>query len=231
MSALVASVGEKGKNLQQDVLTIQTLLKSKGYDSGRVDGVCGPKTIAAIRKFQSTFLAAPDGLIEPNRASWMRLASPSGAPAKATLLQWGGDSAKWTQEKKLQSMHASLRPKVKAVLEALTKRGFQPKIFYGWRSVAVQLQLYKEGNSTVKFSFHNAQRPDGTPNSYAADVIDARYGWANEAETSGFWKALGEEAKQQGLYWGGDWASFRDWAHVQLVPNSELARVKQESGL
>ncbi len=71
----------------------------------------------------------------------------------------------------------------------------------------------------------------GTPNSYAADVIDSRYGWTPQAETSGFWKALGEEAKKQNLYWGGDWSSFRDWAHVQLVANSELARVKKESGL
>jgi peptidoglycan L-alanyl-D-glutamate endopeptidase CwlK len=73
--------------------------------------------------------------------------------------------------------------------------------------------------------------PNGRPNSYAADIIDGRYGWLPEAETSGFWKALGEEAKKQGLYWGGDWSTFRDWAHVQLVANSQLAQVMKESGL
>jgi peptidoglycan L-alanyl-D-glutamate endopeptidase CwlK len=95
----------------------------------------------------------------------------------------------------------------------------------------VQLKLYQEGNSKVKFSFHNAQKLDGTPNSYAADIIDERYAWTGQAESSGFWKALGEEAKKQGLYWGGDWSSFRDWAHIQLVENSQLALVKRESGL
>jgi hypothetical protein len=33
------------------------------------------------------------------------------------------------------------------------------------------------------------------------------------------------------LYWGGDWKTFRDWAHVQLTENSKLKQVKKESGL
>lgn len=231
MSALLASVGVNGKNLREDVLTVQSLLKSKGYNPGLVDGLCGTNTISTIRRFQATFMSAPDGLIEPGRTTWAKLSATGGPPAAPQLSQWSGDSAQWPQDKKLQSMNPTLRPKVQAVLAALTQRGFQPKVFYGWRSVAVQLKLFQQGNSKVKFSFHNAQKPDGTPNSYAADVIDSRYGWTPQAETSGFWKALGEEAKKQNLYWGGDWSSFRDWAHVQLVANSELARVKKESGL
>jgi peptidoglycan hydrolase-like protein with peptidoglycan-binding domain len=231
MTFLAASVGEKGKNLHQDVLTVQSLLKTKGYNPGPADGVCGAKTIAAVRKFQATFLAQPDGLIEPGRSTWSRLSSAAGVTASPGLKQWNGDSAQWSQEKKLQSMCPELRPKVAAVLEVLKKRGFQPKIFYGWRSVAVQLHLYNQGKSKVKFSFHNAQKPDGTPNAYAADIIDGRYAWTSQAESSGFWKALGEEAKKQALYWGGDWKSFRDWAHVQIAANAALAQVKRESGL
>jgi hypothetical protein len=124
-----------------------------------------------------------------------------------------------------------LRPKVTAVLEALARRGFQPKVFFGWRSVAVQLEIFKKGHTKVKFSFHNAQLKDGTPNAYAADIIDARYAWSAQAAASGFWKALGEEAHAQELYWGGDWKKFRDWAHVQLVENSKLQQVRKESGL
>ena len=232
MITLQASVGQSGTNIRQDVSTVQGLLKSKGYDPGPVDGVCGARTIAAIRKYQATFMSLPDGLIEPGRTTWQKLSAATGdVHPNPLMLQWSGDSAQWPQDKKLQSMHVSLRPKVQAVLDGLKQRGFQPKIFYGWRSVAVQLQLYNQGNSKVKFSFHNAQRPDGTPNAYAADIVVSRYGWNAQAESSGFWKALGEEAKKQGLYWGGDWSSFRDWAHVQLVPNGQLAQVKHESGL
>ena len=144
--------------------------------------------------------------------------------------EWSGDSARWSQEKKLRSMHPDLRPLVQGVLDGLTARGFQPKIFFGWRSVTVQLEIYKKGNSGVKFSFHNVQKKDGTPNAHAADIIDKRWAWSAAAAKNGFWAALGEEAKKQNLYWGGDWKK-PDWAHVQLVPNSQLKLKKKESGL
>lgn len=156
---------------------------------------------------------------------------PASAPPPTDSAGWGGDSSRWSLDKKLRSMHPELRPKVTAVLEALARRGYQPKVFFAWRSVAVQLAIFEKGHTKVKFSFHNAQHKDGTPNAYAADIIDARYGWSAQAAASGFWKALGEEAHAQQLHWGGDWKSFRDWAHVQLVENSKLAQVRKESGL
>lgn len=231
MATLSMSVGKGARNLRDDVIAVQKQLKAKGTDPGAADGLCGPRTLAAILKFQSGFMGRPDGVISPGGPTWAKLTEVA-ASAKATSAQdWSGDASRWAQHKKLQSMTPLLRPKVQAVLAGLSRAGFQPTIFYGWRSVAVQLSLYKAGNSKVKFSFHNAQLPDGTPNAYAADIIDARYAWGTVAKTSGFWTELGAQAKQQGLYWGGDWASFRDWAHVQLVDNPMLARVKKESGL
>jgi len=223
-------VGEKGVNSHDDVLAVQTLLKSKGFDPGLLNGLCGPPTISAIRSFQATFLTHPDGLVEPDRTTWLKLSAHSSSSADAPN-PWTGDSAQWSQDKKLESMHPLLCPKVKAVLAALAARGFQPKIYFGWRSVAVQLKLFEEGNTKVKFSFHNVQKPDGTPNAYAADIIDQRFAWTAMAESSGFWKALGEEAKVQGLFWGGDWITFKDVAHVQLVDNDQLGQVKRDSGL
>lgn len=233
MPVLSSSVGLNGRNERHNVLAVQGLLRAKGVDPGPADGICGSKTIAAIRRFQAGFMARPDGLVSPGGPTWQRLcaAGAVAATSHATASQWTGDSSQWPQEKKLLSMTPPLRPKVSAVLAALQAGGFEPRIFFGWRSVAVQLQLYKAGRSKVRFSFHNAQLPDGTPNAYAADIIDRRYAWTDQAESSGFWKALGAAAKGEGLYWGGDWKSFRDWAHVQLVDNNELARVKRESGL
>ncbi len=238
-NSITASVGDQGANVHADVVEVQTLLDSQGFGPGQPDGNCGPQTIAAIRRFQHTFMHDPDGLIEPGKTTWMRLSRGDAAPSSpstpaapvAPAGDWTGDSSQWTQEKKFASMNPLLRPKVQAVLDALSGRGFQPKIFFAWRSVAVQLQIFAEGNTTVKFSFHNAQKPDGTPNAYAADIIDTRYGWTPQAEASGFWKALGEEARNHGLFWGGDWVTFHDWAHVQLVDNPQLGQVKHESGL
>jgi peptidoglycan L-alanyl-D-glutamate endopeptidase CwlK len=229
---LRGSVGEKGKNLRDDVSTCQTLLKTKGQNPGPVDGICGQQTIGAIRSFQATFLSRPDGLIEVDGMTWKRLSSTASAPAPpGVVTDWSGDSSKWPQAKKILSLKPELRPKVEAVVAGLRARDFQPFVFYGWRSVAVQLELYERGVTQVKFSFHNAQKPNGTPNAYAADIVDERYMWQPKAASSGFWKALGREAKAQGLYWGGDWTDFPDWAHVQLVPNGRLPDVKRESGL
>lgn len=234
MSELLQSVGQGGRNLRSDVSTVQTLLKAKGYDPGIVDGLCGQGTIGAIRRFQATFMPRPDGRIDPGGGSWRRL-SGTGAASQTSnapaLTEWSGDSSQWSHEKKIQSMYPDMRPKVEAVLAGLRQRGFQPKIYFAWRSVAVQLELYRKGNTTVKFSFHNAQKRDGTPNAYAADIIDVRWAWGPGADAAGFWTALGEEGKKQGLYWGGDWTSFKDWAHVQYFPNSKLKDVKAESGL
>jgi peptidoglycan L-alanyl-D-glutamate endopeptidase CwlK len=235
------SVGKGGVNQRADVRVIQTQLNAQmppGMKKLVVNSTSGPETIDSIRSFQKLVvgLRRPDGRVDPNGKTLIALNNPaSGAKwarsAAADKPKWGGDSARWSQEKKLLSIEPILRVKVKAVVDELEKRGFQPKIFYGWRSVAVQQELVKKGRSKVRFSFHNAQKPDGTPNAYAADIVDKRWGWKPAAETNGFWDALGQEAKKRGLVWGGDWKSFKDVAHIQGRKNSELAKTKRESGL
>lgn len=229
MKELTDSVGLNGKNTREDVRLVQELLDIAGCDPGGVDGICGAQTIAAIKLYQCRLLSEPDGLIEPGKATWKSLCGGDIVPSGPE--EWSGDSSRWSQDKKLQSLTPKLRDKVRPVLLALKARGFQAEIFYGWRSVKVQLELVRKGHSRVRFSFHNAQKPDGTPDAYAADIIDRRYGWSDEAAERGFWKALGQEAKEQGLIWGGNWVSFRDWAHVQLLDNSQLQKIKRQSGL
>ena len=143
---------------------------------------------------------------------------------------WSGDPKKWTQEKKLASLDPELSVKVAKLMIRLRDLGFQPTIFYGWRSTKVQEALKHKGNSHVSFSFHNATK-DGEPNALSADIVDRRWWWENGtmAEISSYREAIGREAKSLGLIWGGDWASLDDWAHVQLLPNDQLARVRRES--
>jgi peptidoglycan L-alanyl-D-glutamate endopeptidase CwlK len=233
MATLRDSVGAGAANRPEDVSAVQRLLQSAGFALDAIDGVCGAQTISAIKQFQSRFLAQPDGRVDPSGSTWLKLtANATGpAPAPAGETDWSGDSSKWTQEKKLLSLEPSFRAKVQTVLGALLGNGFQPSIAYGWRSVAVQQQLVAEGKSKVKFSFHNSQLPDGTPYSYAADIVDTRWGWSDAAAENGYWEALGAVAKTAGLVWGGDWKTFPDVAHVQGRQNSELAAVRRESGL
>ncbi len=239
MASIGASVGEGGVNRESDVRIVQQLLTDAGYDPKGVDGDYGGHTRDAIIAFQRTFLTKPDGLIEPKRGTIARLekaaagpatpATPAPAPGPARITDWSGDSSQWSQEKKLAGLAPTFRPKVERVIERLKQAGFQPKIVFGWRSVEVQKKLKAQGNSPLSFSFHTAQLPDGTPFSWAVDLIDSRWAW-REPDCHKFFKALGPAAKAEGLVWGGDW-STPDWAHIQGRPNNELAMVKRESGL
>lgn len=46
---------------KDDRLELQAKLAARGYDPGEIDGVVGPKTRAAVRKFQLTIGMVPDG--------------------------------------------------------------------------------------------------------------------------------------------------------------------------
>ena len=48
-----------------------------------------------------------------------------------------------------------------------------------------------------------------------------------ECNTCAFPSAAAE-AKALGLHRGGDWMTFKDWAHVQLYPNTRLKQIRKE---
>lgn len=81
------SVGEGGKNLAADVLTVKKYLNkfNAGLDPNNVN--CGPQTIAAIKTFQQDVakIARPDGLISPNGVTWKALTSGSTTPTPAPI--------------------------------------------------------------------------------------------------------------------------------------------------
>ena len=52
---------------------VQTRLKKWGYYTGAVDGINGPKTIAAVKKFQKKYGLTQDGIVGPLTASKMGL--------------------------------------------------------------------------------------------------------------------------------------------------------------
>jgi len=54
-----------------DVLALQTLLNTKGYDVGTPDGNFGPKTQTAVVAFQKANGITPDGAVGPNTLKYM----------------------------------------------------------------------------------------------------------------------------------------------------------------
>lgn len=49
-----------------DVRELQTKLNSLGYDCGKVDGIFGTKTLAAVKRFQQKYKLAVDGIVGKN---------------------------------------------------------------------------------------------------------------------------------------------------------------------
>jgi Putative peptidoglycan binding domain/Penicillin-insensitive murein endopeptidase len=80
-SPISYSVGVGGNNRRDDVQAVQDLLNDRGGASLNPDGICGPATVAAIRKYQSTFMGRPDGRVEPNGATIRRLSGGGSASA------------------------------------------------------------------------------------------------------------------------------------------------------
>ena len=129
--------------------------------------------------------------------------------------------AYWTQVEKLDSLHPGLGQLIERLVGRLFLLGFTPKIFFGWRSLETQARLVARKTSRVSVSFHNHVLSDGTRAALAVDIVDDEEGWDNDA----FFEALGREAEDLGLVWGGRWAD-PDSAHVQLWPNSRLGEVR-----
>jgi hypothetical protein len=76
-----ASVGNRGRNLHHDTVTIQDALNRVPAAQGganpplTADGICGARTIAAIQAFQLKHFGwnGADGLVEPNRQTIAKL--------------------------------------------------------------------------------------------------------------------------------------------------------------
>ncbi|MBD8260009.1 MULTISPECIES: peptidoglycan-binding protein [Pantoea] len=75
--SITGSVGVGGRNQYGDVKTVQQLLQRNGYPQLRADGRMGPKTIEAIKQFQSRFMSRPDGVVDIHGKTWNTLSKLS----------------------------------------------------------------------------------------------------------------------------------------------------------
>lgn len=67
------AVAEKVDAATANTREVQSRLKKWGYYTGSVDGINGPKTIAAVKKFQKKYGLTQDGIVGPLTAAKMGL--------------------------------------------------------------------------------------------------------------------------------------------------------------
>jgi peptidoglycan hydrolase-like protein with peptidoglycan-binding domain len=94
------SVGQGGKNAEEDVTTVQELLNQNGASPAlEVDGQCGPRTVRAIAGFQQAALGFSDGRIDVDGQTWSALSGaatgvgPSGSEGGSQPLPQTPDPA------------------------------------------------------------------------------------------------------------------------------------------
>lgn len=91
MPNISASVGLNGTNRHDDVQLVQKLLNQNrqrivGAREILEDGICGPKTIDAIKLFQKEIagLQNPDGRVDPGGKTWQALSGETAPPGSSS---------------------------------------------------------------------------------------------------------------------------------------------------
>lgn len=75
-------------------------------------------------------------------------------------------------QRRLAECDPVFRARLAAILEELEAAGLRPRIQVAYRSPADQAAAVRSGKSKLDWGYHQAQEPDGSPGSLAADVID-----------------------------------------------------------
>lgn len=101
------------------------------------------------------------------------------------------------------------------------KEGLKVCVFETYRSQERQLDLFNKGKTKLS---KNGMHHFGV----AADVVFRTD--KNQPIWQGNWEALGRIGKDLGLFWGGDWESFRDYPHFQLILATVPEQAKISSG-
>lgn len=112
-----------------------------------------------------------------------------------------------------------LKPYVKYLanrfLEECNKQNFPVKIYFTYRTIAEQNDLYAQGRTKPGKVVTNAKGGQSYHNYGlafdAAPLVNGDIDWDNEA----LFNKMGKIGQSVGLEWGGSWKSFKDTPHFQ----------------
>jgi peptidoglycan L-alanyl-D-glutamate endopeptidase CwlK len=133
-------------------------------------------------------------------------------------------SPKWCGEEQICLLYPPFREKVIQVKQELAKQKLPFYIYETFRSNARQLELYKKGYSKVKTAGMHTY-------GVAVDFVgkDNKGNWSWDMKLP--WSKLGAISKKLGLFWGGDWTSFKDYPHIQMIRANAIEQNKIRLGV
>jgi peptidoglycan L-alanyl-D-glutamate endopeptidase CwlK len=200
---------------ESDPVFLQRFLASGGYYKADLDGLLGPKSLAALAEFQ---------------ADSRRMAEELGVFDKRT-------------EEKIATMlpetQRAARKFMAGIASAGLTAGLQVRIISGTRTYAEQAALYEQGRSKPGHIVTNARAGQSNHNfgiawdvgvfnssgAYIDDLIEKKKMTSNAVDAE--YKKVGAYGKTRGLFWGGDWHS-PDYPHFQLLDNDLLASIREK---
>lgn len=124
---------------------------------------------------------------------------------------FGGPMLKAGVDRDPKKLAPPFARKVEKLFQRLRARGYQPMLWEGYRTPARAAQLAKDGTG-IALSMHSL--------GLAVDVVDGSNPSNPWNASPGFYKAVGEEAENLGLIWGGRWPKA-DMPHIQAIPVSQ----------
>lgn len=175
--------------ITQIVTEVQRKLKLKNPDI-EVDGIDGPQTWGAVYE------------------------EIVGKP----IVHEEGDPVDERSEKNISTLHPSVRPYARALVQRAAERGIQIKVISGTRSYAEQNELYEQGRTKSGNVVTNARGGYSNHNFGIAFDIGVFDGTRYLPE-SPLYKVVGSIGTSLGLEWGGNWVSLVDEPHFQLRPS------------
>jgi peptidoglycan L-alanyl-D-glutamate endopeptidase CwlK len=174
----------------------QRFLSCAGFYKGKIDGDFGTNSMKAADEFEQASIALGN-----------------------TLSSFDGRS-----EGNIQMLLPSAQRKAREFMKAVTDAGIIVKIISATRTFAEQDELFSRGRTKPGPKVTNARSGQSNHNFGVAWDIGVFKNGAYQPE-SPLYKKVGAIGKSLGLEWGGDWKSFPDEPHFQVVPEKDLKKI------
>lgn len=186
-----------------DIVFLQRLLASSGLYKGKIDGIRGPATDAAIKAFDEAFRSAAEA--------------------------YGSFDAQ--SEKNIATLQPKAQLLARRMLSTLRDSGINARIISGTRTYAEQNALFakgRDGNAgPIVTRARGGQSNHNFGIAWDIGVFDSK---GKYLTASPEYLRAGEvitKAKLTGLEWGGTWKTFKDLPHYQLKTGKTIAEVRR----
>ncbi|MDF5710599.1 MAG: M15 family metallopeptidase [Nostoc sp. S4] len=184
---------------EDDVKFLQRFLKSAGFNPGKIDGIWGSKTDAA----EDEFLKKSEQIAASYGKFYQR------------------------SERNIITLHPKAQEAARQFLKRLQDAGINARIISGTRTYAEQDALYAKGRTQPGSKVTNAKGGQSNHNfgiAWDIGIFDSQGNYQGESPQ---YDKAAEVGLFAGLEWGGNWQSFQDKPHYQMVTNLAIQQVKE----